>query len=180
VRDDHPALGDLRGDLRQGFRDIFVGQPVKSVAPHAFGVKLMRDRIVVSDRVMRAVKCGVETGHLRKSWKIGQKRADWRKVMGLMERGKRNEAFQPGYDAMVDQHRPIIVRATMNDAMTDSHRADAKLVPQPFARDIHRGRNVGDRFDRIDAVGQRIAVRTARPQARPATDTIHLPLDLAP
>jgi len=28
----------------------------------------------------------------------------------------------------------------MNDAMTDSHRVDAKLVAQPFACDTHRGR----------------------------------------
>src|SRR5258707_5698771 len=140
-------------------------------------MKLIRNCIVVSDRVMRAVKRGVETRQLRKSWKIGQKRPDRGQVMRLMKRGQRNEPLQPGYDAMVDQHWPVIVRTAMNDAMTDSHRADAKLVPQPSACDTHRGRNVRDRFDRIDAVGQRIAVRAARPQARTAADTIHLALD---
>ena len=100
--------------------------------------------------------------------------------MRLMKRGQRNEPLQPGYDAMVDQHRPVIVRTAMNDAMTDSHRVDAKLVAQPFACDTHRGRNVRDRFYRIDAVGQRIAVRTARPQARTTANAVHLALDMPP
>ena len=68
----------------------------------------------------------------------------------------------------------------MNDAMTDGHRADAKLVPQPSACDAHRGRNIRNRLDRIGAVGQRIAVRTARPQARTTANAIHLALDQPP
>ena len=108
--------------------DVFVRETVKSVTPHAFGVKLMRDRIVVSDRVMGAVKRGVEAGHLWKVRKIGQKRADRRQVMRLMKRSQRNEPLQSGHDAMVDQHRPVIVRTAMNDAMTDSHRVDAKFI----------------------------------------------------
>src|SRR5882762_6905605 len=180
MRDDHPPLCDFGGDLWQCFRDVFVGETVKSVTPHPLGVKLMRYCIVVSDGVMGAVKRGVETCHLRKGWKICQKRADRCQVMRLMKRGKRNEPLQPGYDAMVDQHRPVIVRTAMNDAMTDSHRVDAKLVPQPFACDTHRGRNVRDRFDRISAVGQRIAVCIARPQARTTANAIDLTLDLPP
>src|SRR5258708_24715838 len=97
--------------------------------------------------------------------------------MRLMKRSQRNEPLQPGYDAMVDQHRPVIVRTPMNDAMTDSHRGDAKLVPQPFACDTYCRRNVRDRFDRIDTDGQRIAVRSVPPHARPTAHTIHLALD---
>src|SRR6202000_3235510 len=63
MRDDHPALGDIRRDLRQGFRDVFVGETMKSVAPNALSVKLMWNPIVVCDRIMRAVKRGIEKGH---------------------------------------------------------------------------------------------------------------------
>src|SRR3977135_467953 len=153
---------------------------MESVTSHALGMKLIWNCIVVSDRVMRAVKRGVETGHLRKSWKIGQKRPDRGQVMRLMKRGQRDEPLQPGYDAVVDQHRPVIVRTAMNDAMTDGYRADAKFVPQPSACDAHRGRNVRNRFDRIGAVDQWIAVRTARPQARATANAIHLALDQPP
>jgi hypothetical protein len=100
--------------------------------------------------------------------------------MRLMQRGQRDEPLQPGDDAVVDQHRPVIVRTAMNDAMTDGHRADAKFIPQPSACDTHRGRNVRNRFDRIGAVGQRFAVLAARPQARTTADAIHLALDQAP
>ena len=65
MRDDHPPICDFGGDLRQGFRDVFVRETVKSVTAYAFGVKLMRNCIVVSDRVMRTVKRGIEASHLR-------------------------------------------------------------------------------------------------------------------
>ena len=87
--DDHPALGDIGRDLRQGLGDILVGKTVESVTPNALGVELMRNRIVVCDRFMRAVKRGVETGHLRQLRKIGQQRADRRQIMRLMQRSQR-------------------------------------------------------------------------------------------
>ena len=64
---------------------------------------------------------------------------------------------------MIDQHRTVMVRAAMNDAMTDRHRVDAKFVPQPSAGDTHRGRNILHRFDRIGAVDHWSAVGAARP-----------------
>ena len=97
--------------------------------------------------------------------------------MRLMKRGQRYKPLQLGYDAMVDQHRPVMVRTAMNDAMTDSHRVDAKFVPQPSACDAHCCRNVRNRFDRIGAVGQWLTVRTARPQAGTTANAIHLALD---
>ena len=87
--DDHPALGDIGRDLRQRLGDVFVGETVKSVTPNALGMELMRDRIMVRDRVMRAVKRGVETGHLRKIRKIGQQGADRRQIVRLMKRRQR-------------------------------------------------------------------------------------------
>src|ERR1700755_1503680 len=164
MRNDHPALGDVRRDLRQAFRDVLVGETMKSVAPHALGVKLMRNRIMVCDRIMRAVKRGVETGHLRKIWKIGQEGADRRQIIWLMQRGEADQPLQPGHDAMVDQNRPVINRATMNDAMSHSDRTDAKLIPQPAACNPKCNRDVWYTLDRISTVGQGIAISAARSQ----------------
>src|ERR1700761_5217564 len=115
---DHPALGDVRRDLRQAFRDVLVGETMKSVAPHALGVKLMRNRIMGCDRIMRAVKRGVETGHLRKSWKIGEEGAALLQILWFMPPGAAAEPLQPGRAALVAHPRPVINRATMNDAMS--------------------------------------------------------------
>ena len=95
---------------------------MESVAPDALGMKLMRNCVVVRDRVVVAVKRGIEAGDLRKRRKVGQQRADRRQIMRLMQRRQRDEPLQPRHDAMIDQHRPVIVRTAMNDAMTDGHR----------------------------------------------------------
>ena len=63
--DDHPAVRDLRRDARQAIGDVFVGQAVKAVAAHALGIEALRDRVVVRDRAMAAMKGGVEAGDLR-------------------------------------------------------------------------------------------------------------------
>jgi hypothetical protein len=38
---------------------------MKSVAPDALGVELVRNSVVVSHRIMRAMRRGIEAGHLR-------------------------------------------------------------------------------------------------------------------
>ena len=153
---------------------------MEAVTPDTFGVELVRDRIVVGERIMSAVKGSVEAGDLRKCWKIGQQRPDRRQVMRLMQRRQRDEAFQPRHDGMIDQHRPVVIRPAMNDAMADRNRGDAKLIPQPGAGDRHGGGNVSDRFDRIGAVGHGIAGCAAGAQPRAAADAVHLSLDLPP
>ena len=40
--DDHAPRGDLGRDFGQALGDVFVGQPVKAVAPHALGVEAAR------------------------------------------------------------------------------------------------------------------------------------------
>jgi hypothetical protein len=81
---------------------------------------------------------------------------------------------------VVDQHRARMIRPAMHDAMANRNGIYIELIAQPGARHCHRGRNIGNAFDRIGPIGQRIAVETAGPQPRPAADAIHLSLDLAP
>ena len=68
--DDHAPAGNVGRDLRQALGDVLVGQAVEAVAPDAFGMKLVRDRIMVRKRVVIAVKGSVEAGHLRQRREI--------------------------------------------------------------------------------------------------------------
>ncbi len=103
--DDHSAARNFRCDLRQALSNVLVGKAVKSVAPDAIVMELVRDRVVVRDLVVVAVKGRIEAGDLRQSRKIGQQRPDRRQIVGLMQRCQRNVTFQTRHDRMVDQHR---------------------------------------------------------------------------
>ena len=62
MRDDDSALGDFRRDVWQAPCDVFIGKPaVKSVAPDPLLAQTAGNGVVVSDLVMVAMKCGVET-----------------------------------------------------------------------------------------------------------------------
>ena len=84
--DDHAAAGDVQRDLAESLGDIFVGQAVKAVATDAFCVEPLRNRIVVGDRAVAAMKGGVEAGNLGQAWKTGEQRTNRRKVVRLMKR----------------------------------------------------------------------------------------------
>ena len=53
--------------------DIFVRQTVKAVAAHALGVEALRNRIVIGERIVAAMKSRIEAGDLRKARKAGEK-----------------------------------------------------------------------------------------------------------
>ena len=123
--DDHAPAGDVGRNLRQALGDILVGQAVEAVAPDAFGMELVRDRIMVRKRVVIAMKCGIETGDLRQRREVAQERPDRREVMRLMQRRQRGVALQPRHHRMIDQHRACMVRPAMDDAMADGDRVDS-------------------------------------------------------
>ena len=63
--DDHAPARDFRRDLRQALGNILVGEAVETVAPDAFGMELVRDRVMVRERIVVAMKGGIEAGDLR-------------------------------------------------------------------------------------------------------------------
>ena len=65
MRDDDPAVGDLGRALRQHRGDVFVGQPVKPVAPDALLVQRIGQRKSLRHLGRGAVKRGVEARDLR-------------------------------------------------------------------------------------------------------------------
>jgi hypothetical protein len=74
------------GDLRQAFGDVFVGEAMKAVAPDAFGMKLVRDRVVIRECIVIAMESSVEAGDLWQCGEIIQERPDWRQVVRLVQR----------------------------------------------------------------------------------------------
>ena len=72
MSDDHAPAGDIRRSLWQRLRDVFIGQPVKAVAPDTLGVELLWNGIMIRKRVMVAMKCGIEAGDLRQRGTIIQ------------------------------------------------------------------------------------------------------------
>ena len=152
---------------------------MKAVTPYALGMKLMRYRVVIRNRSMRAVKRRVEAGDLRQVREIGENRTDRRQIVRLMQGREVDEPFQSRHDPVIDQHRPIEFRTAMHDTMSDSDRMNAKLVPQPLAGYAHGGGNVRHGFNWIGAFGQGLAARTTGAQARTAADAIDLALDLS-
>ncbi len=177
--DDHPLRRNVRRDFRQDARDIFVGQTVEAVAPDAFGIETLRDRVMIGQRAMAAMKGGVEAGDLRQIRETGQDRTDRRQIVRLMKRRQRNVAFQSRQYVLIDPDRPVVVRAAMHDAMPDRNRIDLQLSAQPGACCRERGRDIADGFALIAAVDQHGAIGRGDAQPRPASDAVHLALDLA-
>jgi hypothetical protein len=61
MRDDHPLECNVRRDLGERARNIFVGEAVETVAPDPLSMQITRDRIVVRPSVAAAIKGGIKT-----------------------------------------------------------------------------------------------------------------------
>ena len=72
MRDDNPGTRNSGRDLWQGFRDIFIGETVKSVTPDPFIMQAEGCGVVVRDLVVVAVKGRVEACNLRQCGKSGE------------------------------------------------------------------------------------------------------------
>ena len=68
---DDPSIGNVGRDLGQALGDVFVGKAVETVAPDAFSMELVRDRVVIGERIMIAMERGIEAGDLRQFRKTG-------------------------------------------------------------------------------------------------------------
>src|SRR5437763_1964261 len=145
---------------------------MKPVTPDPLLMQTARDGIVVGDRVVAAMKGGVEASDLRKSGEIDLQRADRRQVVGLMQRRKCREPLKTRDHAMVDQYRAIVIGTAMDDPMADSERSQPKLVPQPATRKHQRGRDIRHRLDRIGAVSEGVTTFVGRAQPRTTADPV--------
>ena len=179
MRNDDPSACDGRRNFRQAARDVFVGKAVKSVAPHAFRVEALGNRVMVGQRIMGAMKRGIEARDLGNPGHAVKKRADRRKVVRLMQRRERRVAFEPRKNLFVDQDRLIVFRSAMDHAMADGGRLKLLRFAQPRTRSLQRRRNVFQLLGRIGLVDQLLLVCCLGAQPRLGSDAVHLALEQA-
>src|SRR4051794_12325487 len=75
------------------------------------------------------MKRGVEARDLRQLGHAFGDDTDRRQIVGLMQRGERNEVLEPGKDLRVDQCWLRIFKTTMNDPV--AHRDQAVVFAMP-------------------------------------------------
>ena len=141
---------------------------MKAVATHALCVEPLRNRIVVGDRAVAAVKGGVEAGDLGQPWKTGEKRTNRRKIVRLVKRRQRHIALELREHLVVDEHGPVVVRAAVHDPMSDRVGFELLRVAQPGSDRMERGWNIRHliRGDRIWSIGVLLSAASARSRGR--------------
>ena len=177
--DDHAALGDIRRDLRQLARDIFVGQAVEAVSPDAFLIELIRQRVAVGDFGMAAVKAGVEACDLRQLRLPLQQGADRAEIVRLVERRKRGEGLKPLDHGSVDQSWGAVVGAAMHHAVADGDGQRSDLGAQEFDQPAQGSRHVGHLGGGPGLVDQDFAPGALGNDMRTDSDALDLALEPA-
>src|ERR1700730_7770893 len=100
---------------------------MKAIAPHPLSIEAFGDGVVIHNRGVSAMKCGIKAGNL---WQIGRMRengADRCEVVGLMKRCKRGKALEAPQHLRVDDNRTVKVGTPMHDAVPDRGGVDAQL-----------------------------------------------------
>ena len=96
---------------------------MKAIAADALSIEPLGNGVVIDDRIMPPVKRRIEAGDLGKLRKARQQSADRRQIVRLVKGSKRGQA-RDCEDLIVDQHRPAIVWAAMDDAMANRNRRE--------------------------------------------------------
>ena len=94
MSDNDAPRRSLRRGVRQAGGDVFIGEAVKAVSAHAFGMQVLRNGIIISSRAVISVEGRIEAGNLRKLWKICKNRSDRSEIARLVQGGKRYIALK--------------------------------------------------------------------------------------
>src|SRR5262249_6548357 len=140
---DNAALGDVRRELRQLARDVFVGESVKAVAADALLVEPLGQRVAVGDLWMAAMEGGVEAGDLGELRLPLQQGSDGAEIVRLMEWRKRRKSLESLDHGCVDQNRRTVIRTAMHHAVSDRDGQASDLGAQELNDLAERGRHVG-------------------------------------
>src|SRR6516225_2240890 len=152
---------------------------MKAVTAYPFCIEATGERIMIRHGTMSAMKCGIEAGNLRQLRATRKQRADRREIVGLVQRRQRNVTFESCQHLLIDEHRPVIVGAAMNDAMADSDQVEILGLAQPSTRRAYSAWQIRNRLLRVCLVDQRYLVGALGAQARADADAVHLAFDEA-
>jgi hypothetical protein len=117
VRDDHTPGRGGGIQLRQGARNVFVGQAVEAVAAHAALGDGRRQRERLRQLGLRAVERGVEAGDLRHLRQAPGDQPDRREVMRLVQWRERHELLQLLHHPGVEPDGLRVRHAAVHHAM---------------------------------------------------------------
>jgi hypothetical protein len=101
---------------------------MKAVTPNAFGMELMRYRIIVGKRAVRAMERSVEASDLRQ---LGASRGDGlyaEQLRGDVERSERDRRAQLGEQLRVDTARLVLAGTAVHESMTRGCRGGKPLA----------------------------------------------------
>ena len=156
MADDDAAVCAVRM-LRQRPGDVFVGQAVEAVALDAFGRETARQRKLLRDVGLTAVKRRIEAGNLGHFRQQGAQGFDAGDVVRLVQGSERDETFQVAENGVVDHDRLRVTFAAMNDAVTDRDDLPAAVTAdEPLQQGIE-GSAVIDLVAFDDLVGNAFA-----------------------
>src|SRR5262249_41288984 len=100
-----------------------------------------------------------------------------RKVVRLMQRGKRTVAFEFREDVAVDEGGTGVFRPAVDDAMAHSHGNELLGFPQPGTGCRHGGGDIGNALHRIGLLDQYATVGSFRTKPRSRSDAVEFALD---
>ena len=124
----------------------------------------------------RPVECRVEARHLGRRVRLLGDAPDWREIVRLVQRRKRDQSRQVIGDVGVDALRHLEARTAVHDPMSD---ADQSAVGNLGAQPVHE--KLGCQFViRLDAVhprllAERVAIGIARRKMSGDADAFDLP-----
>jgi len=121
----------------------------------------------------------IKARHLQQFRPLCQERADRGEIVRLVEGGERTELFEPLEHIFVDDDCSIIVRAAVNDAVSDRRKLDFLCLAQPITRGAYRRGDVPNFLRRIRLVDETLAVARLGPQPWPRTNSVKLAFDEA-
>ena len=102
-------------------------------------------------------------------------RADRRQVIRLVDGGERDEPLEPLEHSPADDGRLAILRAAVDDAMTDCRRQLAADLPAQEGDDPVEGRRrVAHLRRRPRFIDERLPTNVLGHQVRPCTDALYL------
>ena len=157
---------------------------MKPIATHPFGIEALRDRKPVSNFGMPSMEGRVEAGNLQQVRLAFGDRADWGKVVGLMQWSKRNKVFEPVDDRIVDDGWFTELRASMHHAVADRCRQPSPdLFPKESKNLVQRRGHIAHVRSRRGRIDEDISPGTRCDESRlPAPNTVdlsfHAPVEL--
>ena len=139
--DDDALVRYIRRDLPQAICNVLIRQAMEPVAADAFGVETLRDRVMVRDRTVAAMEGGIKASNLRHVGPICEQCPNGSEIVRLVQRCQRIVLLEPRQHVVIDQDRLAVVRAAMNNTMTDCRQIDVRELAQPLSC---LGNGVGD------------------------------------